>query len=149
MDTTILRKTGNPQALNSFFRENGLETADDDNPAGAVTAAWKLNDAGSGQLIGAVVLVRRNNEYIINDIAVDPLYRNNKYGMKLLKKAIAEVNRLAGKRIYLVAKVPPFFATAGFREWADKEALQLFSCIDCPQYKKTCHPKVMRLDLKE
>ncbi len=45
-------------------------------------------------------------------------------------------------------ELPEFFRKYGFETVAREEAPNFFECLTCPQYGKTCHPEVMKLDLQ-
>lgn len=102
---------------------------------------------GRKKLIGGFVLAKREGEFIVDGIAVDPEYRKYKIGKTLLNKGIEETLRLGGKRIYLVARAPEFFKKSGFVTIPREEAPNFFECLTCPQYGVDCHPEVMRLEL--
>jgi ribosomal protein S18 acetylase RimI-like enzyme len=99
------------------------------------------------RLAGACVLAKRGGEYICDGIAVDPGYRGDELGKTLLDLLIEEAKSRGAGRIFLVARAPGFFAKSGFISVPRNEAPEFFECFTCPQYEKTCHPKVMRLNL--
>ena len=92
-------------------------------------------------------MAKRQGEFIVDGIAVDPEWRKCKLGKELLYRGIEEVLKLGGKRIYLVARAPEFFRKHGFVTVAKEEAPNFFECLTCPQFGKNCHPEVMRLQL--
>lgn len=117
----------------------GDDAADSDSDSSAA--------AGRKKLIGGFVLAKREGEFIVDGIAVDPEYRKYKIGKTLLNKGIEETLRLGGKSIYLVARAPEFFKKSGFVTVPREEAPNFFECLTCPQYGVDCHPEVMKLDL--
>ena len=48
--------------------------------------------------------------------------------------------------MYLVARAPEFFRKNGFVTIPREEAPNFFECLTCPQYGKTCHPEVMKIE---
>ncbi|MDO4833940.1 MAG: GNAT family N-acetyltransferase [Bacillota bacterium] len=148
-------ETDEYRRLVPFFIENGLEFTDEDMeevPTDLVKC-WKIT-AGSGisgtyedKLIGGFVLAKREGEFICDGIATDPEYRGTGLGRALLAKGIEEVTKLGGSRMYLVARAPEFFRKNGFETIGRDEAPNFFECLTCPQYKVSCHPEVMRIDL--
>ena len=60
------------------------------------------------------MLAKREDEFIVDGIAIAPEYRKYKLGKTLLDRGIEETLRLGGKRIFLVARAPGFFRKQGF-----------------------------------
>ena len=131
-----------------FFIENDLEFTEEDaiQVPTDLERCWEAVD-DEGKLIGGFVLAKRQNEFIVDGIAVDPEYRGEKLGSALLKGGIEEAVKRGGRRIYLVARAPEFFRKHGFVTVPREEAPNFFECLTCPQYGVSCHPEVMRLDL--
>ncbi|MDR1043033.1 MAG: GNAT family N-acetyltransferase [Clostridiales Family XIII bacterium] len=99
------------------------------------------------RLVGACVLAERGGELICDGIAVSPSYRKGNLGKTLLNLLIKEAKSKDADKVFLVARAPGFFAKAGFTPVPREEAPDFFECFTCPQYGKTCHPEVMRLDI--
>lgn len=143
------------EKLVPFFIENELEFSEEEPVPTDLVKCWQIvtgedNDADgdpAGKLIGAFVLARREGEFIVDGIAIDPRYRKFRLGKTLLDKGIEETLKLGGKRIFLVARAPGFFRKQGFVTVPREEAPNFFECLTCPQYGVSCHPEVMRLDL--
>lgn len=155
--------------LYNFFEENGLEVPDEEPESIGtdVVKAYKLVNAGctsleslnkelgeqnggpaTEMLVGGIILAKRQGQFIIDGIAVDSAYRNGKIGGLLLDKAVHEVKQQGGDCLYLVARAPVFFAKHGFTEIDRKDAPEFFECFECPQYQRSCYPKVMKLEIK-
>jgi len=151
---TIVRMeaTENYDALYKFFDENGLEIAEDkeETIATDIVKAWALTLVGcsEGQLVGGIILAKRDGEYIIDGVAVEEKFRSGKVGSMLLNKALDVVKKLGGNALYLVAKAPGFFAKHGFVEVPKENAPEFFECLGCPQFEVNCFPKVMKLEIK-
>jgi N-acetylglutamate synthase-like GNAT family acetyltransferase len=133
-----------------FFIENDLEFTEEDaiQVPTDLECLWEVTD-DEGKLIGGFVLAKRQGEFIVDGIAVDPEYRKAKLGSALLKGGIEEAVKRGGKRMYLVARAPEFFRKHGFVTVPREEAPNFFECLTCPQYGVSCHPEVMRLDLEQ
>ena len=153
-----ISETDEYERLVPFFMENELEYTDEDleEVPTDLVKCWKAvktcNDDGNGdsdvsQLIGGFVLAKREGEFICDGIAVDPQYRGSEIGKALLATGIDEVKKLGGDTMYLVARAPEFFRKNGFVTIERDEAPNFFECFTCPQYKVSCHPEVMRIDL--
>lgn len=147
-----IRETAEYQKLVPFFIENGLEFTDEDaeEVPTDIVKCWEVTemcDEGE-ELIGGFVLAKREGEFICDGIAVDSRRRREKLGRKLLDTGINEVIRQGGDRMYLVARAPGFFRKSGFVTVPREKAPNFFECLTCPQYGRTCHPEVMKIDLE-
>lgn len=140
-----IRETDDYESLVPFFIENDLEFSEDEPVPTDIVKCWDIRE--DGRLIGGFVLAKRQGEFIVDGIAVDPRYRAAKLGRALLDKGIEETKRLGGRRIFLVARAPGFFRKHGFVTVEREEAPNFFECLTCPQYGADCHPEVMRLDI--
>ena len=90
----------------------------------------------------------RQGKYIIDGIAVDSAFRKSGLGKLMMDEAIKEVKDRGGESLYLVARAPGFFRTLGFQQVAPENAPLFFECAQCPQYQKTCHPEIMKLEIR-
>ena len=143
----ILRETDEYAKLVEFMIANQLEFTEEDAeevPTDLVKC-WEITDS-AGNLIGGFVLAKRQGEYICDGIAVDGSRRGENLGTELLNKGIEETNSLGGRSMYLVARAPEFFRKNGFVTIPREEAPNFFECLTCPQYGKTCHPEVMKIE---
>jgi len=142
-----LMETDNFQELTELFIRNGLEFSEEDPVPTDLVKSWRLVDEGETppKLIGGIALAKRQGEFIIDGIAIEPEYRKQKLGKMLLDEAISEARALSGNSIYLVARAPGFFRTQGFENVPKEDAPLFFECLTCSQYGVTCHPEVMRL----
>ena len=134
------------EKLVPFFIENELEFSDEDPVPTDRVKCWEIVD-GDGKLIGGFVLAKREGEFIVDGIAIDPEYRKFKLGKALLEKGIEEALKRGAKRIYLVARAPGFFRKYGFVTISREESPDFFECLTCPQYNVSCFPEVMKLAL--
>lgn len=133
--------------LVEFMIANQLEFTEEDAeevPTDLVKC-WEITDS-AGNLIGGFVLAKRQGEYICDGIAVDGSRRGENLGTELLNKGIEETKSLGGRSMYLVARAPEFFRKNGFVTIPREEAPNFFECLTCPQYGKTCHPEVMKIE---
>ena len=143
----ILRETDEYAKLVEFMIANQLEFTEEDAeevPTDLVKC-WEITDS-AGNLIGGFVLAKRQGEYICDGIAVDGSRRGENLGTELLNKGIEETKSLGGRSMYLVARAPESFRKNGFVTIPREEAPNFFECLTCPQYGKTCHPEVMKIE---
>lgn len=142
-----MRSTDEYERLVRFFVENQLEFDGDEEVDTDIVKCWKITQ-GDDYLVAGCVLAKREEEYIIDGIAVDKVMRKTGMGKILVAKVISEVKKLGGERIYLVARAPGFFRKLGFEAIDPSEAPNFFECKQCPQYQVSCHPEVMKLEIE-
>lgn len=143
-----MSQTDDYEKLVTFFVENDLEFSEEEPVPTDLVKCWELTQGDEKHLAGALVLAKREGQFIIDGIAIEKEVRKFKLGRSLLNKAIEEVLSLGGSSIFLVARAPEFFRKSGFATVPREEAPNFFECFTCPQYGKECNPQVMRLDLK-
>lgn len=139
--------TGDFEPLMSLFIKNDLEFSEEEPVSTDIIKAWKATTGEENKLIGGIVLAKREGEFIIDGVAVEPEYRELKLGKILLEKAIEEVRELGGSKLFLVARAPGFFKRSGFLQVDEKKAPIFFECKTCPQYSVTCNPEIMELKI--
>ena len=142
-----MAETKDYEKLVPFFFFFELEFSEEEPVPTDLVKCWEVTQGEEKHLIAALVLAKREGEFIIDGIAVDQLYRKLKIGKILLDKAVEETLSRGGNSIYLVATAPEFFRKHGFETVPREEAPNFFECLTCPQYGKTCHPEVMKLNL--
>lgn len=148
MINIVMSETKDYEKLVPFFIENELEFSEEEPVPTDLVKCWQVTHGKEGDLVAALVLAKREGEFIIDGIAVEKIYRKLKIGKILLDKAVEETLSRGGDSIYLVARAPEFFRKYGFKTIPREEAPNFFECFTCPQYRKTCHPEVMKLDLQ-
>ena len=142
-----MESTTEYERLVQFFVKQGLEYDEDEKDFSNVIHAWKITQTGD-YLVAGCVLAQREGRYIIDGIAVDKPMRKTGIGKILVDKVISEVKERGGDSIYLVARAPGFFKKLGFTVINPTEAPNFFECKQCPQYRVSCHPEVMKLEIK-
>ncbi|HKM28866.1 MAG TPA: GNAT family N-acetyltransferase [Anaerovoracaceae bacterium] len=143
----IMKKTDDYEGLVDFFIANDLEFNEDDKVDTDIVGCWKIVHGEEEHLVGAIVLGKRLGAFIVDGIAVDPIYRKMDVGTILLNKAIEEAKKMGATELNLVARAPEFFRKKGFKTVTFEEAPYFFDCETCPQRGTKCHPEVMKLQL--
>ena len=141
-----IRQADDYESLVRFFIDNELEFSEDEPVPTDLIKCWEARD--DGELVGAFALARREDEFICDGIAVDEKYRKMELGRALLRLGIEETVKRGGSRMYLVARAPEFFRREGFEKVEREDAPNFFECLTCPQYGRTCHPEVMKKELR-
>ena len=142
-----MSSTDEYERLVKFFVENQLEFDGDEEVDTDIIKCWKITQ-GDDYLVAGCVLAQREGRYIIDGIAVDKPMRKTGIGKILVDKVISEVKERGGDSIYLVARAPGFFKKLGFTVINPTEAPNFFECKQCPQYRVSCHPEVMKLEIR-
>ena len=119
-----IQVTDQYERLVKFFVENQLEFDGDEEVDTDILKCWK-----------------------VTDIAVERDFRKFGIGKLMMDEAVREVKRRGGDALYLVARAPGFFRKLGFDAVAPENAPLFFECAQCPQYQKTCHPEIMKLEI--
>lgn len=99
------------------------------------------------RLIGGAEVMLQDGEYTFS-VAVNDDFKGQGIGKSLFQIIEKEIRDLGAKRILIQAKVPAYWSKFGFVEVVDPtDAPKSFRCDDCPQYGKSCFPKIMALNL--
>ena len=141
-------ETQDTDLLMDIFSRNDIEVAEDEFTGGHTTLLKGFavyDDDDRGCLAGAVALARRMDRIIINGIAVKPEYRRFGVASGLLERVMEEAASRGTDVIWIVARAPLFFAAHDFEYITEDQVPEgLFDCPGCPQYNKTCFPKLMK-----
>lgn len=143
-----MKQTDEYDRLVEFFVKNDLEFNGDEEVTTDIVSCYKVTHGDDDFLVGGVVIAKRQGEYIIDGIAVDPMYRKMNIGNVMLEKAIKVVKELGGNSITLVARAPEFFRKKGFVTVEPDKAPDFFECKHCPQFQKKCFPEIMKLEIE-
>lgn len=136
----------NYEGLLPLFHKSGLEVSlDDGKPEGLLTCIELINKR-TGERIGGASIVKKGEYFVLHCIAIEEEYRGQDFGTKLVREAIAEIDRYGGNQMWLSARVPKFYYKLGFRAVPFEEAPPVSSCLECPQYKVSCDSEVMVIE---
>lgn len=142
-----IKETQNYGELADLFLANGLEIQENEFPPDGLIKCWEAVFSEAGERAGAIVLEKRDGEFIVGDIAVEKGYRHMDIGTELMGYLLREARGLGAKRIMLVAKVPDFFANFGFVKIPRENSPNISNCLQCHQFGESCFPEVMELYL--
>ena len=141
----VISETTDYEQLVDLFIRNELEFSRDKPIVKTdIAKCWKSEK--DNNLIGGCMLAKREGNYKLDGLAIDPLYRNEKIGSKLLQNALNYIKEQDGHSMYLVAKIPEFYLKHGFRFINREEAPISVKCFTCSQYNVSCFPQVMKID---
>lgn len=144
----IIHETEDYAPLTVFFHQCGLEVKPGaPRPAGLVKM-WRMEDPQTGELLGAVVLEKRDHVYTLASLGVREDRRNNGYGRILQGIVFDEVRSLGAEELWGVAKVPAYYYPLGWEEIAWDTAPKIaIKCDGCKQRGAECRPAILRCSL--
>ncbi len=134
--------------LEELFIEAGLEITPGEGgeKCWGLLGAYKCLDA-EGRLIAAVSVARRKEHFLICDLAVESGRRGEGIGSWLVDIALEDLARRGAREVYLATKAPIFFEKCRFSYLEESEVPKIFACLGCRQYKRSCMPRFMRIEL--
>ena len=141
-----MQRTEEYERLIQFFIDNGLEFDEGEEDFSDMIQCWKVTQEGD-YLIAACMLVKREGNFVIEGIAVDPVFRKCGLGKILIRKALDEVKARGGEELLLMARKPEFYKKLNFTVVKPEAAPPIFDCLGCPQYGKDCFPEIMKYTL--
>ena len=146
--TPEIARTNDLAAVRALGVACGLEDSERD--AEEIVAAWGAR-AGTGRLVGAIVLERDDGLGVVNWLAVDAEFRGRGLAGRLYSELEREARRRDVGRLWVTARVHGFFARQGFVPLgAGLESRRLLrACTACRQYGRTCRPQALFKDLGE
>lgn len=101
----------------------------------------------SDHLIGGAEVMLQSGEYTFS-IAIHDRFQGTGIGTLLYGKIKEDIRTYGAKRILIQAKTPAFWLKNGFKEVINSNSVpDTFRCEGCEQYKKSCFPKIMVLEL--
>ena len=136
-------ETKDYEPLSVLFHDNGLEVKICKEIPDTALKLWKCEDE-NGDLIAACQLGKRRGHFVLESLAVDPAYRGDGLGGKLLRLAEKEAFLRGAKEIWLVAKVPEYYKRFAWKTVPSAEAPDISKCQHCAQFEETCHPAIMK-----
>lgn len=137
----------NHNDLIDFYMTRGLEFGEDKQYycKSLFTYVAIINNV----IIGAITIGIEKEYFVLDSIVVDSNYEKKGIGTKLYNIAIERIKKEnPNAKIYLIAKNAEFFLNKGFKIIRREEAPEFSDCFNCPDFQKTCKPKIMLLELK-
>jgi len=135
-------QVGEYSQLAELSKANELEEPTPEDMA-RIRVAWGLKDS-QGEARGCVALFQREDNWVLDCLAVSEDLRGGNYGRQLVETAEAYLKEQApAAPLYLVTKVPPFFARLGYQEISRDAAPDFSECFTCSRYQQSCFPQVM------
>lgn len=133
----------NSLELIDFYSSNELEISKEHSYLGNELYSIALIE--NEKIIGAVTLSKYHNKTFLEAIAIDKEYRNKGYANKLIK----EITKNLYEDLYTISKNHDFYLKRGYKIIEEEKNMISINCQQCPEYLKTCHPKIMKKKLTE
>lgn len=130
-----------------MFIEAGLELTPDEEPPEGLLECYEVIEEATGSRIGGGSLVYAHDEYIIKTVAIEKQYQGCGLGSDLVRVIMDDIKERGGNRVYLVAKVPPFYQKLGFTIVPEDEAPDISTCHLCPRFHHGCDAEIMMKNL--
>lgn len=134
--------------LSQLYHDSGLEVKPShDTPPGTL-AMLRCEDPETGRLLAAATLqIRAAHYFVLAHLAVVPDLRGTGLGARLLALAEDRARELGAREIWLVGKVPDFYARYQWHTVAREDAPPISRCLTCEQFQVDCFPSIMKKTL--
>lgn len=133
--------------LSRLFQKSGLEVKPSREAPPETLAMWRCEDPATGDLLAAVTLQRRAGRLVLAQLAVEEAHRGQGLGTRLLQVAEDRAAQLGARELWLVGKVPGFYARYHWVEVPRQAAPPISRCLTCGQFQVDCFPSIMKKDL--
>ena len=139
-----MESTTEDERLVQFGIKQGLEYDEDEiRDYSDIVGAWKITQPGDF-LIGGCMLAKEEGHFVIKAVAVDPVLRKFGLGRILVKKAMEKARELGAEEVILIGRAPEFYRKLNFETVEPEDSPLEFECLECPQYRVSCFPEIMR-----
>jgi len=141
--TMKIVQTTDHEAIRKLALEAGLEDGSFDN----VISSYGVFEKGN--LRACAALKRAGDVFSVEWLAVSEGLRGQGIGRELVMTVADEARCQGATDLWALARAPDFFLHIGFRPSSESESPgPTFSgCAKCPQYRKTCSPRIVTLRL--
>lgn len=143
-----VRETQDFYPLSQLYHESGLEVKPSHEAPPGTLAMLRCEDPDTGELLAAATLqTRAENYFVLAHLAVVPRLRGTGLGAHLLALAEERARQLGAQEIWLVGKVPAFYAKYRWQTVRREDAPPISRCLTCEQFQVDCFPSIMRKTL--
>lgn len=130
----------NSEELIEFYSDNGLEIDHEHSYLGTnLTSLALIQD---NKIIAAITLSKYKNQDFLEAIAVLPKYRNQGLSNKLFKEITKDIKGT----LYTISKNDDYYIKKKWQTITNEEMIS-DNCKTCSEYKTTCYPTVMKIEL--
>ena len=130
----------NSEELIEFYSSNGLEIDHEHSYLGTDLKSLALLE--NNKVIAAITLSKYKNQNFLEAIAVLPEYR----GQGLSNKLFKEITKDIKGTLYTISKNDDYYIKKKWQPITNEEMIS-DNCKTCNEYKITCYPTVMKIEL--
>lgn len=105
-----IRETQDFYPLSLLYQESGLEVTPGHTPPQGTLSMLRCEDSETGELVAAATLQRRAGHFVLAHLAVVSHLQGGGLGSQLLASAEHHAKQLGARELWLVGKVPGFYA---------------------------------------
>lgn len=143
-----IQETNDFYPLSLLFRDSGMEIQPSHEPPAGLIKMWRLEDAGTGELLAAVTMETRDGVPVLGDLGVRPDLQRTGCGKLLQEVVFDEARRMGIRTLWGSAKVPDYYCRLGWErvDWDSAPRIAV-NCDGCTRRGDTCHPAILKRTL--
>jgi amino-acid N-acetyltransferase len=143
VDMMDLRLTTDYEAVRKLALAAGLEDGPFDNLVR--TYGLFIEDA----IVASVALKRSGEVFSVEWLAVEERLRGQGLGRRMVSKVANDARSFGATHLWALARAPEFFLRIGFKLSPEEQSPgpTFAGCSKCRQFRQTCHPRIVVLDL--
>lgn len=135
-----IRETQDFYPLSLLYQESGLEVTPGHTPPQGTLSMLRCEDSETGELVAAATLQHRAGHFVLAHLAVVSHLQGGGLGSQLLASAEHHAKQLGARELWLVGKVPGFYARYQWHTVPEKWLLPFPAVSPAPSSKWTVFP---------
>ena len=139
-----IRKTQDFYPLSLLYQESGLEVTPGHTPPQGTLSMLRCEDSETGELVAAVLGIHADKQ-AARCLWQDPQDRGR--GHAIGEKLTHHAKQLGARELWLVGKVPGFYARYQWHTVPREMAPPISRCLTCSQFQVDCFPSIMKKEL--
>lgn len=142
-----IKETQHFYPLSILYQESGLEVKPSQETPVGTEKLWRCEEKETGELLAAATLQKRSGYFVLAHLAVCEAWRGKGLGKILLTMVEEEAKTRGAQEIWLVGKVPDFYAQYQWETVPREGAPAISRCLTCEQFEVSCFPSIMKKNL--
>ena len=142
-----IKETQSFYPLSLLYQDSGLEVKPSREAPAGTEKLWRCEEKGTGKLVAAATLQKRKGYFVLAHLAVCEDWRGKGLGKLLLTVVEEEAKARGAQEIWLVGKVPDFYAQYQWQTVPREAAPDISRCLTCEQFEVSCFPSIMKKHL--
>ena len=142
-----IRETQDFYPLSLLYQESGLEVTPGHTPPQGTLSMLRCEGSETGELVAAATLQHRAGHFVLAHLAVVSHLQGGGLGSQLLASAEHHAKQLGARELWLVGKVPGFYARYQWHTVPREMAPPISRCLTCSQFQVDCFPSIMKKEL--